>query len=173
MGDIDKSLRKDCTADDRKRILQFKTEKNETFEKYKEPYYAEITMPSAETFFSSKIVGKNKNSNHAIGRSDSSLDGLSIGNVLRYLNLPESDYCKLFILNQKPTREGELAEAVKSVLANPKGRTGWIAVFEHSVIKETGAQALIALNNDTGVQRYIIPCGDRCLLFVNKAMYNL
>jgi len=66
-----------------------------------------------------------------------------------------------------------LAEAVKPVLTNPAGRTGWIAVFEHSVIKEANAQALLALNNTEGVKRYVIPCGDRCLLFVNKAMYDL
>lgn len=168
-------LTKDCKADDRKRILQLKERNNEA-NKYnknkKSPYCAEITMPSAETFFSSEIVGK-KEQDEAIGRRDSDLDGLSIGNALRYLNLPESEYCKLFILEQKPTEKGELVDAVKQVLTNPTGRTGWIAAFKNPVVKETDAQTLLALNDTEGVQRYVIPCGDRCLLFVNKAMYDL
>ena len=131
--EIEKKLVENRLADDRKRILNVKTAKNQTFTTYKQEYYAEITMPSAETFFSSKIVG-DKKADKAIGVSCCSLKDLSIGNVLRYLNLPESEYCKLFILEQKPTKEGELAEAVKPVLMNPAGSPGWIAVFKHPVI---------------------------------------
>lgn len=82
------SLGKNRLADDRKRILTCIQEKNTIFKQYKESFYAEITMPSAEAFFSSEIVQK-KEPNEAIGRSDSRLNGLSIGNALRYPNLPE------------------------------------------------------------------------------------
>ena len=167
-------LTKDCTEDGRKRILQLNKKQNEIdkYNKDENPYCAEITMPSAETFFSSKIVGEKKQ-DEAIGRSDSSLDKLSIGNALRYLNLPASGYCKLFILDQQPTEKGELVNAVKQVLTNPTGRTGWIAVFKNPVVKETDTQKLVALNGAEGVKRYVIPCGDRCLLFVNETMYEL
>ena len=96
---------------------------------------------------------------------------LSIKSLLRYLNLGECKNDVLYNIEQEPQRD-VLKEAVASVLKSPTGRTGWIAIFKESVIKEADAQALLALNGAADVQRYVIPCGDRALLFVNKAMYE-
>jgi len=95
---------------------------------------------------------------------------LSIGNTLKYLNSPKNNGKVFYDEKHKPEFEA-LKKAVESVLKSPVGRTGWMISFKNPVIDE--AKALLALNKETGVQRYIILCGNRTLLFVNKAMYDL
>lgn len=99
---------------------------------------------------------------------------LSIENTLKYLSSPENKGTVFYDEKHNKPEFEKLKGAVELVLKSEKGRTGWMISFKNPVIlTKEGAQALLALNKEKDVKRYIIPCGKRTLLFVNRAMYDL
>ena len=162
------ALRENRYNDDRKRILGVKSQRDNVLI---------VTTVPTEDFFVGDI---NLNGDRTEERNAKSVyqtvfgyewSKLSIGNMLKYLN---SEKCRGTVFydkcaeRPKPT-DDELQKAVRSVLENSKGRTGWMFIFKDPV---NNPKNLVALNRE-GLPRYVISCGNRALLFVNKTMYKL